>query len=232
MQQFDELAARLLREGVAHRHVRRYVAELRDHADDAAQAEMRRGASPEDAHEMAVARLGTLDDLARGMIARHELQAMSARFPKFWGGGMPVLVWIGLLIAGGFILGGIVPALRAAGLVPDGGGSPALAAWQGPADIAITLVTRALPVLLGGAALILALRQHTAMLWPVIGAALLAVIAAAVQATVRFSAAPGTLSSLNLGVGLSPETALRAGIMFATMLTPFLLRKRFKRFAL
>ncbi len=231
MQQFDELAARLLREGVAHRHVRRYVAELRDHAENAAQAEMRRGASLEDAAAIALARLGTLDDLARSMTARGELRAMSAKFPKFWGGGMPVLVWIGILIAGGLILGTIVPALRAGGIVPDGGGAQALAAWQGPADAIIVLVTRVLPVVLGGATLILALRQRTAILWPVIGAGVLAVIAAAVQATVRFSTTPETLSSLNLGVGIAPETALRAGLMFAAMLTPLLLRNRLTRFA-
>lgn len=228
MQQFEALAERLLREGVAHRHVRRYIAELRDHAEDAARAEMRRGLNAQDAEAAAFLRLGTLDDLARGMTARGELRAMSARFPKFWGGGLPVLVWIGILVASGFVLAGIVSVLRARGLAPNGG-SPFLATLQAPAEAVIMVITRALPVVLGGAALIMALRQRTAMLWPLIGAGVLAATAAAVHATVRFSTTPGTLSSLNLGVGISPETALRAGVMFAAMLTPLLLRKRFTR---
>jgi hypothetical protein len=144
---------------------------------------------------------------------------------------MPTLVWIGILIASGLALGGIVPVLRASGLVPAGGGSPVLAAWQAPAEIAIALVTRALPVVLGCAALVHALRQRAAMVWPVIGAGLLALIAAAVQASVRFSTTAGAPSSLNLGVGVSPETAVRAGVMFALMLAPLLARKRFTQVA-
>ncbi len=229
MRQFDALADRLLREGVAYRHARRYIAELRDHAEDIARAEITRGASQDEAHAAAIARLGTLDDLARGMTARGELQALSVRFPRFYGGAMPVLVWIGILIALGLFLGGVVNILRASGLAPNGG-SPSLAVLQTPADALLALITRALPVVVGGAALIGALRQRMVMLWPMIGAAALAGIAAAVQATVRFSTAPETLSSLNLGVGISPETAVRAGIMFAAMLTPLLLRSRLRRF--
>ncbi len=219
-----------MREGVAHRHVRRYIAELRDHAEDIAHAEITRGASQEEAHAAAIARLGTLDDLAHGMTARDELQALSGRFPRFCGGVMPVLVWIGSLIALGLFFGGVVNILRASGLAPNGG-SPSLAMLQAPADALLALITRALPVVLGGAALIGALRQRMVILWPVIGAAALAGIAAAVQASVRFSTTPETLSSLNLGVGISPETAARAGVMFAAMLSPLLLRSRLTRFA-
>jgi len=47
--QFSELTERLLRAGVALRHVRRYVNELRDHFDDLLREEMGGGATRDDA---------------------------------------------------------------------------------------------------------------------------------------------------------------------------------------
>ena len=44
-QQFETLGERLLRSGIAPRHVRRYLRELRDHYDDAVQGELQKGAT-------------------------------------------------------------------------------------------------------------------------------------------------------------------------------------------
>ena len=65
---FEELRDRLLRAGVAPRHVRRYMAELNDHLADLTVEEERKGLSRKDAEASALARLGELEELAGAMI--------------------------------------------------------------------------------------------------------------------------------------------------------------------
>lgn len=230
MQQFDELAARLLRGGVAYRHVRRYIAELRDHAEDAARAEMARGASSEQARGAALARLGTMDDLAHGMIARSEFQALSARFPRLWGTTAPVALWVGIMVA---ILFLIVGATKQIGVLEYK--TPQLAGLQGAADIFMWLYVRGLPVVIGGFVLTLALRQRLSLTWPLIGLALLAVLGATTDAAIQFPHAPGTKGELRFGVGFTAtETlavAVRLSAMFGAMLMPLIVRKRLTRLA-
>src|SRR5579859_1830609 len=64
----DELRERLLRAGVAPRHVRRYLAELRDHLADLTAEEERAGHGRAEAESAALVRLGGMDDLAKAMI--------------------------------------------------------------------------------------------------------------------------------------------------------------------
>ena len=64
----NELRERLLRAGVAPRHVRRYLTELADHLADLRAEEERAGRSRVDAESAALARLGRMDDLAKAMM--------------------------------------------------------------------------------------------------------------------------------------------------------------------
>ena len=61
---FHELRERLLRAGMAPRHVRRYLSELADHLADLKAEEERAGLNRTDAETAALARLGGIDDLA------------------------------------------------------------------------------------------------------------------------------------------------------------------------
>lgn len=79
--QLDLLGERLLRAGVAPRHVRRYRRELRDHYDDAMQEELAKGAGRAAAEESAAKRLGELDHLVESALARRELLSWSRRWP-------------------------------------------------------------------------------------------------------------------------------------------------------
>jgi hypothetical protein len=81
LRQLDSLGERLLRSGVAPRHVRRYLRELRDHYDDAVQDELNRGASRATAEETASGRLGDPDLLVRTALAKPELLSWSRRWP-------------------------------------------------------------------------------------------------------------------------------------------------------
>ena len=78
---FDRLCERLLRAGIAPRHVRRYVRELGDHFDDLVREEKAGGAARELAETRAIARLGSDDDLANAMLSRPEMKSFTARYP-------------------------------------------------------------------------------------------------------------------------------------------------------
>jgi hypothetical protein len=79
--QFELLGERLLRSGIAPRHVRRYVRELGDHYDDAIREELGKGADRAAAEESAAKRLGEADHLVESALARPELLSWSRRWP-------------------------------------------------------------------------------------------------------------------------------------------------------
>jgi hypothetical protein len=78
---FHELRERLLRAGVAPRHVRRYLAELADHLADLTAEEERAGRSRADADSAAQIRLGGMDDLFQAVIQQRQFQSLCVRAP-------------------------------------------------------------------------------------------------------------------------------------------------------
>ena len=79
--QFHELRERLLRAGVAPRHVRRYLNELADHFADLTAEEERAGRGRAEAESAALVRLGGVDDLAKAMIEQRQFQSWCVRAP-------------------------------------------------------------------------------------------------------------------------------------------------------
>ncbi|NIL93743.1 MAG: hypothetical protein GTO71_04740 [Woeseiaceae bacterium] len=78
----SRLRSRLLRWGVAPRHVRRTVAELKDHFDDLVEQGLSDGADRLTACEDARAMLGNLDDIANAVRAQPELRSWAFRYPR------------------------------------------------------------------------------------------------------------------------------------------------------
>jgi len=78
---FDDVRERLLRAGIAPRHVRRYIGELGDHFDDLVSEELAEGSARGAAEQSARTRLGSDEHLAKVMLARPELRSLSARYP-------------------------------------------------------------------------------------------------------------------------------------------------------
>ena len=78
---FHELRERLLRAGIAPRHVRRYLTELSDHLADLRAEEERAGRSRADAESAALGRLGGMDTLAKAMIEQRQFRSWSVRAP-------------------------------------------------------------------------------------------------------------------------------------------------------
>ena len=230
MRQLEELADHLLREGVAYRHVRRYVEELRCHVEDAAEAEEKNGASAAQARDIAWARVGRLEDLARVMGGRHELRSIAARHPILWGGVLPVMCWALATAVIVCVFVGIILLAKDSGVLPLGG-SHQLARLQQPADIAFFVLLRAVPVVIGALMLTTAIRQRSRLSWSIAGLAALAGLAGVSEISVRFAAVAAAQSSLNVGLGASPETAVRVVAMLALMLTPLLTKKRLTQLA-
>jgi len=79
---FQWLESRLLRAGVAPRHVRRTVTELREHLDDLVDAELATGCDLENAEESAMRELGSLESVVIAMRARPELLSWARRYPR------------------------------------------------------------------------------------------------------------------------------------------------------
>lgn len=220
-----DLRERLLRAGVAPRHVRRYLTELREHWADLTAEEERAGRNRAEAEALALARLGRVEDLARTMIERPELRSWMARAPWAVLGGGPVLgLAIGwgaalLILATGwkwFLAGApspFVPLLHGFPIVYFGVGRM-LYYWS--------------PLLAGWGMIVLAGRQRVRAVWPVIlGSLAVALLGATGSVDVRPPVAPGT--SGDVGIRFFPPPSQYAGaagfalLLFVLIAVPWLL---------
>lgn len=94
---FEGVREQLLRAGIAPRHVRRYVNELRDHLADLTARECARGLGAPTAAERARAVLGTDTQLIQAMIDRTP-RSLAARMPWAMFALLPVLVLLALVV--------------------------------------------------------------------------------------------------------------------------------------
>ena len=78
----SQLQSRLLRSGVAPRHVQRTVTELQDHFDDLVEQGLAGGADRLAARAAARELLGSFDDIADAVRARPELRSWAFRHPR------------------------------------------------------------------------------------------------------------------------------------------------------
>jgi hypothetical protein len=88
---FEALEDRLLRGGIAPRHVKRYLRELGDHLADITEAQAAAGHDAPTAAARARAALGPDEELADAMLKRGDFRSFSARFPWLVFGVTPVL---------------------------------------------------------------------------------------------------------------------------------------------
>src|SRR5436190_21967233 len=89
--QFHELKERLLRAGVAPRHVRRYLSELADHFADLTEEEQQAGRNLTEAQSAALARLGKTENLAKALLEQREFHSWFARAPWVMFGFVPLI---------------------------------------------------------------------------------------------------------------------------------------------
>lgn len=225
-QRFAGLSRRLLRAGVAPRHVKRLIAELEAHFADVV-AELRStGRSQAESESQAAIRLGTEDVLAANTIARPELQSWARQWPWLAFVLLPLLALalqfvLSMLAAlGVFNFSTRVLGLTAlhAGAVPwVVGALQSYGVWIAP-------------MLAAGAACFLAARRGAPALWPIVGSALIALAGASTNAGFEWSpAVPRAVLSGGIALhfpDVGAATSLRAVLTLLIGLATFLWVRR------
>lgn len=194
--QLVDLRERLLRAGVAPRHVRRYLNELTDHLADLRCEEQASGMSPAQAEGAAFLRLGSPDELAQAMLAKPELLAWSARVPWAVFGLGPLA-----LLGGSYLLACILLWTGWQMFLPDA--KTPFVPLHGTAVIYFglgRLLFRTSPVLVGWAIAIFAGRRRSGIIWPTAGMILAAFIGGTAHVQAIASITPGAPGHVHLGL--------------------------------
>ncbi len=171
-----ELRERLLRAGVAPRHARRYLRELAEHLADLTAEEIAAGRAGAEAENVAFARLGNIDELADAIIRQGQFRSWASRAPwlTFGAGSLAALAGAYLIACGVLLCGWklFMPTAE----TPFGYAPPhAFAKFYFAADKSWYYGA---PVVVGLVIAIVAIRQRLKSLWPAIGLALIAYMAA------------------------------------------------------
>lgn len=235
--QFEDLRERLLRAGVAPRHVRRYLTELREHLEDLIAEEKRVGRDYEAAQRSALTRLGDAESLAKKMIERKEFRSWSHRVP--W--AVYCLSPLGALIVVNFLSLFLLVFL----IEFYGSGSAhvpmMVPRWFSPIYTAITNVNLfLLPLLFGWAISFLAVRQRLKPLWPIVGLVVVAAFCGLQTYHIRWSPVPNGLESFGVGWSFLPirhdpitvGMVLRVLVNLGLTLTLFVVWRRWRMFPL
>jgi hypothetical protein len=190
---FEPLRETLLRAGVAPLHVRRYLRELSEHFADLVEEERKTGRTPDDVRAAARARLGGDEALAEAMLAQPGLRSWTGRAP--WA---TLVVGPFLLLLLAWILA-VLGTLLLVGHPADASKLPPWLAWWAaewlPRAWAARLATALLdlvqvggPLLIAAWAALLAARQRSRMIWPLLGCVAVALVGATLVWTAAWPA--------------------------------------------
>ena len=220
----NELRERLLRAGVAPRHVRRYIKELADHLADLRAEKEREGRSPADAESESLMRLGSMDDLAKAMTERKEFQSWCVRAPWAMFSLAPILFLAGcylfalLILWSGwqiFLPGSDTPFVRTDGF-----------------SIFYFGVGRLLyfvaPVLVGWGIGLIAARQRLKAIWPYVGLVLISLMGTAARVQASRTAVSGGLGHIRMDFALGPSvqgSLFHALVILSIAALPYLIWK-------
>jgi hypothetical protein len=219
---FHDLRERLLRAGVAPRHVHRYLTELAEHFEDLREEEERSGRSRADAEARALARLGEIHALSWAMLEKRRFQSWSACAP--WAVfGMGPLFLLGaawflalLILWSGWRI--FLPNLESP-FVPV----------NGPLEMLYFNAGRLLffmgPLFIGWGIGLVAARQRSVGLWPILGLTPIAwlVSTAQVQAFRTAHDAAHVGVKFALGPNGIPEALLHSLALVTVMALPWLI---------
>jgi hypothetical protein len=216
---FNSLRERLLREGVAPKHVRRTIAELQDHHTDLFAEAFSRGCTLEEAGIEASVRLGDEDTLAAEIIARPELKSWAHRLPWVAYCVIPPVLFVAGFI-GAFLLLGLSVQVDRYSFARHWGSPDTSRSLVG----AIRLVSMfGLPLFLAGACCFLAARRRAAVRWPVLGVIMMSIIGGASRLDACWPHGPDVPGAVCLGLSVPPFpnsaiTIVRAvGLCFLTL---------------
>jgi hypothetical protein len=230
---FQSLRETLLRGGVAPKHVRRTIAELRDHHTDLFSEALSKGSSFEDAESEASTRLGDVNVVAAEVLARPELRSWTHRWPWLAYCATPTLVLGASFVSVLFLLGFSDAVRMDRDTFTERWGSPD-SPWSIAGAIRL-FYSFGLPVLVAGTCCVAAVQRRVPLRWPLIGVITAAIVGGATQFNVIWPHGPEVAGSLSASISVPPfpgsgGTVLRAVATCALTLAPLLWwRKRVAR---
>jgi hypothetical protein len=195
----DELRERLLRAGVAPRHVRRYLTELTEHLADLKAEEERTGRSRAEAEMAALARLGSMDELAAAMTGERRLQSWSARAPWAMFGLAPIAALAAAWFIALFILWSGWHMFLPEAETPFRGGP--LYGFENIYFQFGRMIYFYSPFFIGWSIGLIAARQRLAAIWPGIALALIAFFAGTAQVHASRTAVQNGVGHISMGFG-------------------------------
>lgn len=223
---FSLLRERLLRAGVAPRHVRRYLNELADHLADLTAEEERTGHSKAEAESKALDRLGGMDDLAKAMMGQRQFQSWTVRAPWATFGVAPLVVLAGAYFVALFILWSGWKMFLPGAETPFGVRvSGPIYSLENVYFQTGRMIYFGAPIFVGWCVAMVAVRQRIKITWPAIGFVLVALIGCMVRVHATGPVAASGAGHVSLSLGLGPYfegTLLYAVVVLLLAALPYL----------
>jgi hypothetical protein len=207
---------RLLRGGVAPKHVNRTLKELRHHFADLKQKALSEGLSPREAIAQAAEQIGDPKLIIEEALARPELRSWAYRWP--WGiyGIFPVVA-LALVVVGSIFgvasllelannISGLSPAAFANALFDQWWARALLETWP-------VVMVYVLPVVFAGVLCIFAAKRDAPILWPTIGVFLILFLGFCYNLTVVPPTAPDQLATIGAGIGFGIDRLLSIRVL-------------------
>jgi hypothetical protein len=227
---FNELRERLLRAGVAPRHVRRYLTELADHLADLRAEEERAGRSRADAEFAALIRLGGIDDLSKAVIEQRQFQSWGVRAPWAMFGLAPILFLALAYFAACFYLWCGWNIFKPGADTPFGTPVGPIYGFANIYFQAGKFYYYCAPIFVGWTIGLVAARQRLKTVWPTIGLVPIALMGATAQIQASRTAVPRGLGHISMkffALGPSgqaiPGELLYALVIFTSSVLPYLI---------
>lgn len=232
-QLFSQLRERLLRFGIAPRHVRRYLKELAEHLDDLRAEEQRAGRSRRDTEAAALARLGSVDDLANAMVQQPQLRSWSARAPWLTFGFAPLCaLGIAYFIAC-FILWSGWKIFLPGAETPFGTHEAAIYSLENIYFQVGRMLYFSAPVFVGWGIGIVTARQRLNVVWPAVGLFLTALIGVSARVhAIRPGPGAGGHVSMDFSLGEYGPGLLHFLFFLSLMALPYLVWRLYRAFVL
>lgn len=209
----SRLRMRLLRGGVAPKHVSRTLKELRHHLADLEQKALSEGFSQTAARARAVERLGDPSLIVDQALARPELRSWAYRWPWAIYGMLPVVALASAVVGSILIVVGLLEfAESTSGLSPAAFGNALFDRWWAHTLLEAWRVgiVYLLPVAAAGALCVFAANRDAPILWPTIGVFLVLFLGFCYDFALVPPPAPDQLAQLSGGIGFSIDRLVSA----------------------
>lgn len=225
---FHELRERLLRAGIAPRHVRRYLAELADHLADLRTEEKLAGRSHADAESAALIRLGGMDELAKAMTDQRQFRSWCVRASWATFGLVPLLLLSVAWFVALFILWSGWQIFLPGADTPFGAGHYRIFDLANLYFQIGKSIYFGAPILVGWGIGVISARQRLKAVWPAVGLVLIALVGGTAQVHAGRSAVPSGLGhiGMNFTLGASvhgiPDGLFHALVLLSLTALPYL----------